>query len=86
MLKKILKWCLIILYIYLFDVLFIKLERFVENNFAILDIDSIDSRHISMEEDEINTPDEISVLSDTLASGKVREFKVETCFGYKLIF
>jgi hypothetical protein len=74
MLKKIFKWCLIVCYIYLFNLLLIKLERFVENNFAVLDIDSIaDSRPISMDEDEVNTPNEIAVLSDALAYGKVRE-------------
>jgi hypothetical protein len=38
-----------------------------------LDIDSVaNSRAISMGENEINTPDEISALFDSIAYGKVR--------------
>lgn len=76
MLKKILKWYnlnirFILYQIFLF---FVKFEQFVEDNFGTLDIDSVaNSRAISMGENEINTPDEISALFDSIAYGKVWE-------------
>ena len=64
---------IIISFFYIAYFLFEKFEQFVEDNFATLDIDSVaNSRAISMGEDEINTPDQISALFDSIAYGKVK--------------
>ena len=48
-----------------------KFEQFVERVFSIFEIDSIgNSRAISVNEEDVNTPDDISALYDQITYGK----------------
>ena len=51
-----------------------KFEQFVEEVFSVLEIDSVaNSRAISVNEDQVNSPDDIDALFDEITYGKVRK-------------